>query len=219
MTVVVEACIDALDAACAAERAGAARLELCANLAVGGTTPSAELVRNVCAAVSIPVFAMVRPRAGSFVFDDAEIATMLAHVARVRDAGAHGVVIGALTAAAAVNSRAVRALVQASGSLPVTFHKAFDVIDDQSAALERLIEAGVQRVLTSGGAPTALAGSARLAELIGQANERIVVMPGGGVRASNVAEILRATGAREVHARCGADGATIAEIVRVIGDR
>lgn len=218
MSVVVEACVDSIDAARAAERAGAARLELCANLAVGGTTPSAELVRNVCAAVSIPVFAMVRPRAGSFVFDDAEVATMLAHVDRVRLAGARGVVIGALTAAGAVNSRAVRALVHASGSLPVTFHKAFDAIDDQSAALERLIESGVQRVLTSGGAPTALAGSTRLAELVRQANERIVIMPGGGVRASNVVAIVHTTGAREVHARTGADGATIAEIVRVVGD-
>jgi copper homeostasis protein len=219
VTVVVEACVDSLDAARAAERAGAARLELCANLAVGGTTPSSELVRSVAAAVSIPVFAMVRPRAGSFVFDDAEIATMLAHVARLRDAGAHGVVIGALTAGGAVNSRAVHALVQASRPLPVTFHKAFDVIDDQPAAVERLIEAGVQRVLTSGGAPTAREGCTRLGELARQANGRIVIMPGGGVRASNVAAIVHATGAREVHARCGADGSTIAGIVSAIGDR
>jgi copper homeostasis protein len=216
VTVLVEACVESLDSARAAEQAGAARLELCANLAVGGTTPSAQLVRSVCSAVAIPVFAMVRPRAGDFVYSDAEIATMLTHIGRVREAGAHGVVIGALTAGGAVNNRAVRALVQASRSLPVTFHKAFDAIEDQSAALERLVEAGVQRILTSGGEPTALNGSARIAELIRQANDRIVIMPGGGVRASNVLAIVRSSGAREVHARCGADGATIAELTRVV---
>ena len=212
----VEACVDSLESAQAAERGGAARLELCANLAVGGTTPSAKLVTSVRAGVAIPVFAMVRPRSGGFVYSDAEIATMLADIDRLRVAGAHGVVIGALTVEGAVNSRAVRALVQTSRPLPVTFHKAFDAIEDQPAALERLVDAGVQRILTSGGQPSALDGKARIAELIRQANGRIVVMPGGGVRASNVVAIVRATGAREVHARCGADGATIAELVRVV---
>jgi copper homeostasis protein len=215
VTVLVEACVDSLDAARAAGRAGATRLELCANLAVGGTTPSAELVRSVCAAVGIPVFAMVRPRGGGFVYDEAEIAAMLADINRVRDAGAHGVVIGALTQGGTVDMRAVRVLLQASRLLPVTFHKAFDAIADQAAALERLVDAGVQRILTSGGERTALEGSARIGDLIRQANDRIVIMPGGGVRASNLKAIVRATGAGEVHARCGADGATIAELIQV----
>ncbi|HVX38584.1 MAG TPA: copper homeostasis protein CutC [Gemmatimonadaceae bacterium] len=216
MSVLVEACVDSVASAAAAERGGARRLELCDNLDVGGTSPSVALVRAVKEAVAIPVFVMVRPRGGDFLFSPREHAAILASIPGLHAAGANGFVIGALTAEATVDEQQTRELVDACALSPVTFHKAFDIARDQAAELEALVRCGVSRVLTSGGAPTARDGVEALRALVRQAHGRIDVMAGGRVRAPNVREIVEGSGVREVHARCVGDEATIRGIVEAV---
>src|SRR5205809_3697782 len=158
MPVLIEACVDSVASALAAERGGARRLELCDNLHDGGTTPSAGMISAVKAAVRIPVFVIVRPRGGGFVYTDDEIGVMRLDIEAARMLGANGVVLGALTREARVDRARLQVLVDAASDLPVTFHRAFDLIADQEQALDELIRNRVTRVLTSGGAPTAREG-------------------------------------------------------------
>lgn len=199
--VIVESCVDSLDAALASEAGGADRLELCARLDVGGTTPDPSLVAAVVAAVRIPVVAMVRPRGGDFVYDTNELSAMARDVTRMREAGAHGIVTGVLTTSGAVNAPLMHVLVRMAGPLPVTCHKAFDEVRDLDAALDTLIGLGVRRVLTSGGAATATEGTATLARLVQRSAGRIAIVAGGTVRVSNVRALVDGTGVAEVHAR------------------
>jgi copper homeostasis protein len=197
----LESVVETVSAARAAERAGAGRLELCVRLVDGGVTPPAGLVTAVLERVSIPVFVMVRPRAGDFVYSEAEMSEAQHDVAAMRMRGAHGIVLGVLHRDGRVDTDRTRRLIDGAAGLPVTFHRAFDVTPDLEAALEAVIAAGATRVLTSGGAGTALEGADRLAALVRRAASRIDVLPGGGVRAHNVEAILARTGVREVHAR------------------
>jgi len=190
MPILIEAAVESLDAALAAVEGGAHRLELCTDLAHGGTTPDLNLLK---AHLPIPVFVLVRPRAGDFVYTDAEHGTMLEQIVQARSAGAHGIVTGDL-----ILNR-TRDLIAAARPLPVTFHRAFDVFPDRSEALERLIELGVERVLTSGGAPSAPEGAEEIRRLVVQAKGRIEIMPGGGINPNNVARLVQQTGVREVH--------------------
>lgn len=198
---IVESCVDSLDAALASEAGGAHRLELCARLDVGGTTPDPALVAAVVAAVRIPVVAMVRPRGGDFVYDTNELSAMARDVTRMREAGAHGLVTGVLTSNGTVNAALMHVLVRMAGPLPVTCHKAFDEVRDLDAALDTLIGLGVTRVLTSGGAATAAEGTDALARLVQRAAGRVAIIAGGTVRASNVRALVDTTGVAEVHAR------------------
>jgi copper homeostasis protein len=211
--VLVEACVESLEEALAAEGGGAKRLELCANMDVGGTTPSAELFRAVRARVRIPIAMMIRPRGGSFVYSNAELESMRRDLDLAAELGADVAVIGVLDDDRQVDAARTRELVARAGSMPVTFHKAFDVVADQQRGLDVLIDAGVSRVLTSGGADTAIAGAESLTRLAEQAADRISVMPGGKVRGDNVREIVERTGVWEVHARCNTDEARIREII------
>lgn len=213
MTVLVEACVGSLDEALAAEQGGAQRLELCDNLAVGGTTPSVALMTEVKRRVRIPVAMMVRPRGGSFVYSASELDSMRRDVDVVREHGADVVVIGVLDSAGEVDQRFTRELVDRAAGTPVTFHRAFDAAADLPRALQALMDAGVSRVLTGGGPGTALQGVDMLASFVRQANGRISIMPGGKVRAENVAEVVVRSGATEVHARCELDPLRIREIV------
>lgn len=215
MSVLVEGCVEGLADAQAAARGGADRLELCADLAVGGTTPSVEVVRAVKGRVFIPVFAMARPRGGSFVYSAAEVQQTLDDIERMIAAGADGVVVGALTSDTEIDLTALRGFVARAGGVPVTFHRAFDETLEFARALETLIDAGVQRVLTAGGKGTALEGAARLGSLVEQAGDRIAILAGGKVRGNNARELIARTGVRELHARCESNAAQIAEIVDV----
>ncbi|MFL5613927.1 MAG: copper homeostasis protein CutC [Gemmatimonadaceae bacterium] len=197
----VEACVDSVASAMAAERGGAHRLELCDALFDGGTTPSAGMIAACKEAVSIPVFVMIRPRGGGFVYTNAERDVMRRDVLIARELGADGLVIGGLLPNGPVDRVLVGLMVEGAGGLPVTFHRAFDLTPDLLAALESLIEAGVQRVLTAGGAATAAEGAAALATLVRHAGSRLTVMAGGGVREQNVREIVSVSGVREVHVR------------------
>ena len=190
MTLLIEAAVESLDAARAAARGGAHRLELCTDLDHGGTTPDLNLLQ---AQLPIPAFVLVRPRAGDFAYTDAEHRTMLEQIARAKRAGAHGIVTGDLS------FDRTRDLIAAARPLPVTFHRAFDVFPDPSDALERLIGLGVERVLTSGGAPTAPEGTEQIRRLVVQAKGRIGILPGGGIDAQSVARLVRETGVTEVH--------------------
>jgi copper homeostasis protein len=201
VSILLEACVDTVDSAVAAESAGAGRVELCAGLVEGGTTPSAGLIAEVRERTSLPVFVMVRPRGGDFVYGAPDRAVMLRDVAAARAAGAHGIVSGALRRDGAIDEGLTGALVEAAAPLPFTFHRAFDLTPDLSAALDALCAQGVARVLTSGGAERALAGADRIAALVRQSAGRLAILAGGGVRARHAAELVRRTGVGEVHAR------------------
>lgn len=198
-TVLVEACVESLEAAMAAARGGAQRIELCANLAAGGTSPDAATLAACVFGLAIPVFVMVRPRPGDFHYSAVEHGGMLYEIQRVKDAGAHGVVTGTLRRDGGIEERRTRELIAAAAPLPVTFHRAFDECPDVAQALEKLIDLGATRLLTSGGAPTAAEGAAKIAELVRLAAGRIGILAGGGVNASNVADLVRTSGVREVH--------------------
>ena len=199
--VLLEVVVESVAAARAAERSGASRLELCVDLAHGGTTPPSSLAREVVAAVSVPVFVMIRPRPGDFLYSTSELDVMARQIDDALACGATGLVVGVLQADGRVDVARTRTLVAGAAGRPVTFHRAFDDTPDLECALTDLMDAGVSRVLTSGGAATALEGASRLAALVRQGGDRIVILAGGGVRSHNVAAIVRTAGVREVHMR------------------
>lgn len=153
------------------------------------------------AAVSIPLFVMIRPRGGGFVYSDAERDVMRRDITVAREIGADGVVIGGLLSDGTVDVPLVQQLVDEAHDMPVTFHRAFDATTDLDTSLESLVDAGVQRVLTGGGASTAMDGATALANLVRRAGSRLLVMAGGGIREHNVERIVSLSGVREVHVR------------------
>ncbi len=195
----VEICVDTLDGALAAERGGAGRIELCADLVVGGTTPSAASIEMACTRLGIPIAVMIRPGAGDFLYTELERAVMLADIERVKGSGAAAVVFGVLTAGGQIDTTAMRELTAAARPLEVTCHRAFDMTHDPLEALDALIELGVDRVLTSGQEWAAPMAADLLRDLVQRAAGRISVMPGAGIEVDQVGELLRATGAREIH--------------------
>lgn len=198
---IFEACVDSVESALAAVAGGAGRLELCDDLVEGGTTPSAGMIDLCRERVLVPLFVLIRPRGGDFVYSADEREVMLRDILLCQEAGVDGVVVGALLPDGTVDASAMRQFVGAAQPMEVTFHRAFDSCRDPGAALETLIALGVDRVLTSGQAENALAGAATIAQLVQQAAGRIEMMAGGGVNETNVTQIVEATGVEEVHAR------------------
>jgi copper homeostasis protein len=214
VTILVEAAVESLDDAMAAVAGGAHRLELCAELSLGGTTPSQALIAEVVGRAGIPVLAMIRPRGGSFVYSATEIDRMRRDIEMALDSGAAGVVLGVLNQDNRIDVERTESLARIAGAGRVTFHRAFDRTPDLQASADALMSLGVPRVLTSGGAATAAEGVEALAALVERAGERLCILAGGGVRASNVRDTVERTGVREVHARCERD----AERIRAIGE-
>ncbi|MBL8996636.1 MAG: copper homeostasis protein CutC [Gemmatimonadetes bacterium] len=212
LTLLVEAYVESVESARAAEESGAGRLELCGP-GLGGLTPSAALLATVLAHARVPVHVMVRPRESGFVYDDAEFAAMRRGVELAKGAGAAGVVFGMLRADGTLDAERMRTLIALARPLRVACHRAFDRTPDADAALDTLLALGVDLVLTSGHAPTALEGAAVLARHVRRAAGRITILAGGTVRAENVAAIVAASGVREVHARA-TDAAAFAALVR-----
>ncbi len=209
--VLLEVCVETPAGARAAQAGGADRIELCADLAADGLTPPPAALAAVRKACSLPVCVLVRPRAGSFVLDEAGLALVRAQLEAARRAGADGLVFGALAADGSLPLPALAGLVRAAGGLPLTFHRTFDHVADPHTALEQLIALGFARVLTAGGPGRAADHAPRLAALVRQAAGRIAVMPGGGLRAAGAAALRRATGASEFHSAARRAGSSDAE--------
>jgi copper homeostasis protein len=199
----LEIAIASVERARAAERGGAHRLELCADLEVGGLTPNIELLRDVRSTVELPIHVLVRPRAGNFTYNPAEFARMKKQIKTIRGENVQGIVTGVLLQDGSVDKERTRELVALASPMQVTFHRAFDETKDLAAALEDMVLTGAHRVLTSGGAANAQSGAPVLRSLIQQAGDRIIVLPGGGLHPGNLAEVARATGASELHTGLG----------------
>jgi copper homeostasis protein len=197
--VLVEAAIESLADALAAERAGAQRVELCAQLAVGGITPSGGSIRAVLSKVRVPVHVIVRPREGGFAYSADEVDVMLHDIAMAKSLGAHGIVSGALRSDSAIDEDVCRALIEAAAPLPFTFHRAVDFTRDVVESLDQLVAFGVARVLTSGGAASAWEGREVIAELVRRAGRWLTIIAGGGVRAGHASELIRLTRVTELH--------------------
>ncbi len=183
----------------AAERAGADRIELCAELNRGGVTPSHAAMRKLHEELEIPLFPIIRPRAGNFVYTENEFAAMERDISAARDLGVDGVVFGILRPDHSIDVARTTELVQWARPLEVTFHRAFDETTDLLIALEDVIASGATRILTAGGAATAPQGVAMLRKLVEAAANRIVIMPGSGLDATNIDKIARETHASEFH--------------------
>jgi copper homeostasis protein len=197
--ILVETCVQTVESAVLAARCGADRLELCAALAVGGVTPGPGLLRAVRTRIDLPLQVLIRPRAGDDRADAGLLEAMRFDIAEARRAGADGVVVGVLTADRSLDRVATARLIEAARPLTVTFHRAVDRTPDLGAAVATLVELGVDRVLTAGGAEGAEAGLSGLAGLMRRFGPAIVVLAGGRVRADNVRRIIRESGVREVH--------------------
>ncbi|MDB5020632.1 MAG: Copper homeostasis protein CutC [Pedobacter sp.] len=196
----LEICANSLTSALAAQDGGATRVELCDNLGEGGTTPSYGQIALAKSTLSIPVFPIIRPRGGDFLYSDLEFELMKADVIACRTLGCSGVVYGILTPEGRIDAERCSVLKELASPMAVAFHRAFDMTISLSESLETLIEIGFVRVLSSGAAPTAIEGAAVLCELIKQAANRIQVMPGSGIRLENVKELVETTSAKAVHA-------------------
>jgi copper homeostasis protein len=197
---ILEISVESVEAAMAAERGGASRIEFCSNTRVGGTTPSDELLRAVRGRVSVPIFSMVRPRGGNFFYSEAEFEAMRRDIDAAKKCGMDGVVLGLLKADGEIDVARSAQLVERAGPLPVTFHRAFDECVDLRRSLEDVIATGATRLLTSGGKPTAPEALGVIGELVRIAEERLIVLPGSGIHAGNIREVVRNTGACEYHA-------------------
>lgn len=196
---IFEICVDSVEGVLAAQAAGAQRVELCANLVEGGTTPSQGMLQLACQSVTIPVNVIIRPRGGDFWYSELEFEVMRHDILAAKQAGASGVVIGLLRPDGGVDVERTRALVAAARPMSVTFHRAFDMARDPAEALEAICEMGIDRLLTSGQAPSAPEGAECIASLVRQAAGRVVIMGGGGLNVSNIAAFIVRTGITEVH--------------------
>jgi copper homeostasis protein len=196
---ILEACTDSVESSVNAEAGGADRLELCAALEVGGITPGPGLLESVLANVSIPVFAMIRPRGGDFLYTDTEFEVMRRDIDFAGEAGATGIVLGMLMPDGSIDIDRTAYLIEYASPMPVTFHRAFDRSRDPMRSLSDIISTGAVRILTSGQRHSALDGIDLITRLVKNAGNKISIMPGAGVNEHNIAEIVMKTGVSEIH--------------------
>lgn len=182
-----------------AQAAGAHRIELCDNSGEGGTTPSYGFIKAARQVLTIDLFTIIRPRGGDFFYSDEEFEIMKTDIQVCKELGCDGVIFGILMEDATVDKVRCKIFVQLAYPMSVTFHRAFDRVTDPSQALEDIIECGFERILTSGFYPTAMEGADNLKKLIQVADERIIIMPGSGIRASNIKQLMETTNAVEFH--------------------
>lgn len=211
----LEVCCGDMQSVLAAKEGGADRIELCQALEVDGLTPSAEMMAKAIG-LGIPVQVLIRPREGDFVYDEAEIETMLKEIRLAKRLGANGVVIGALKSDGSIDEETIRCLVSEATGLSITFHRAFDVCSQPTEALEQIVSLGCHRLLTSGQAPSAEQGIPLIKRLVEQSGGRLIIMPGAGVNQENARRILSETGAHEIHGSLRRDGSTDSELVRAV---
>ena len=197
----LEVCANSVTSAVVAQDGGAVRVELCENLHEGGTTPSYGEILIARKLLHIKLYVIIRPRGGDFLYSDLEYNIMTEDVRYCINAGCDGIVIGILKADGTVDKERCKKLVDMARKwgVGVTFHRAFDVCADMYQAMEDIIDMGCERILTSGGKTTAMEGSSVIFNLIKKAAGRIIIMPGSGVSESNVWDLVRYTGAKEIH--------------------
>lgn len=211
----LEVCCGDMQSVLAAKEGGADRIELCQALEVDGLTPSAEMMAEAIG-LGIPVQVLIRPREGDFVYDEAEVETMLKEIRLAKRLGANGVVIGALKSDGSIDEETIRRLVSEATGLSITFHRAFDVCSQPAEALEQIVSLGCHRLLTSGQAPSAEQGIPLIKKLVKQSNGRLIIMPGAGVNQENARRIISETGAHEIHGSLRRNGSTDSELVRAV---
>lgn len=204
------------ESAIIAAQAGADRIELCAGIDVGGTTPDFNTTQKVLTQVPIPVFVMVRPRGGDFVYTDEEFQAMKASIAAFKKLQVHGMVFGILKEDDTLDEERNRLLVALAHPIPCTFHRAFDQVSDWKETLEQIIDCGFSTILTSGTKANVMEGIHELLAMQQQAGDRISIMPGGGLRSSNVRQIVYITGVHFVHSSAITDGGTLANPNEII---
>lgn len=196
---ILEICANSLPSALAAQAGGADRIELCDNMAEGGTTPSYATILTSREMLTIQIYPIIRPRGGDFLYNDDEFDLMRKDIELCKQVGCDGVVIGLLNMDGSIDKKRTKLLVELAWPLGVTFHRAFDRCADPLHALEDIIECGCERILTSGQAPTAPEGADLIAQLVDRAAGRMIIMPGSGVRENNIAALVRKTKATEYH--------------------
>lgn len=196
---ILECCTDSLESVKNAVRGGADRLELCGNLIIGGTTPSFALFEQVKEVCDTKVNALIRPRFGDFCYTEEEIRQMAEEIRHFREAGANGVVIGALAPDGTMDLEAMKFLREAAGSMEVTLHRAFDMCRDPEEMLEQAVELGIHNILTSGQQESALKGAGLLKKLQDQAAGRIKILAGAGIHAGVIRELYEKTGILDYH--------------------
>jgi len=197
--VLIEVCVDSVASAIAAERGGAARVELCSDLLEGGITPSAGLIATVRAKISIGLHPIIRPRPGDFCYSEQEIEIIRRDIEIAKDLGADGVVVGILDPEGNVDVQRTRELVEVARPLSVTFHRAFDMSSNLLSALESVCQTGADRILTSGGEQTCFEGIDAIASLVKSAQGRVAIMAGGGIGPKDAPVIVERTGVHEIH--------------------
>lgn len=210
-SVTIEICVDSVESALAAQRGGAHRIELCGGLVEGGTTPSSGLISTVRSSVSIPVYVMIRPRNGDFLYGPEDFEIMKQDILNAKRLRADGVVLGILKKNGEVDAERTGLLVQMARPLQVTFHRAFDMSRDLGESLNALIAANIDRVLTSGGEQKVEDALPTVASLVKKAAGRISIMAGSGITERNAHHVIEATGVRELHASATASVASVME--------
>ena len=204
-----------LESALIAQENEADRVELCAEMEVGGTTPDFEITKQVRELLTIDLNVMIRPRGGNFVYSEAEFQQMKNKILQFKEIGVNGFVFGILNENNSIHTAQNTELVNLAKPFPCTFHRAFDDVFDAFESLEDVIACGFQTILTSGQKPNVVEGVNRLAELVSKANNRIVIMPGGGLRSTNIEQIQEKTGATFYHSSAITDGSETANAEEV----
>lgn len=205
-----------LESAVIAQENGADRVELCAEMEVGGTTPNFEIAKQVRNIISIDLNVMIRPRSGNFVYSDGEFEQMKNEIVQFKEMGVNGFVFGMLNEDNSVNKSQNSELVALAKPFPCTFHRAFDEVLDAFQSLEEIIQCGFQTILTSGQQLNVMDGINQLKELVSKANNRIVIMPGGGLRSTNIEVLQEQTKATFYHSSAITDGSEIANPEEII---
>ncbi len=198
----LEVCVNSAQSAYLAFQGGAIRVELCQNLNEGGTTPSCGAIRYCVEDLKLRTYVLVRPRGGNFYYSDLEFHIICEEVLHCKSMGVTGVVVGFLNQDLSIDKQRTMEIVRLASPMEVTFHRAFDLCTDWRKGLEDIVACGCTRILTSGGGATAKEGIAVLKRLVMQAQNRVHILPGSGIRAENVASIIEQTGVQEVHASC-----------------
>jgi len=205
-----------LESTLIAQKAGADRVELCTDIAVGGTTPTIEVIQQVREQLTIDLYVMIRPRGGNFVYTVNELMIMYLEILEFKDIGVEGFVFGVVTNDNKIDVAVNKYLVELAKPFPCTFHRAFDEILDYEKALEDVISCGFSTILTSGTFPNVMEGKEVLKQLVIQANNRIEIMPGGGLRSTNISKLDENVNANWYHSSAITDGSEIANLEEII---